>query len=307
MEKKFQLGLVDSSYTYTGKDALEFYSTLLLTGNSKALFKQFSSVKNKINVPSIDMGSLLQEDACELTASGNYTLDTKEISVCDIGFKVPFCVKDWEPLFLSELMRPGSNVEENYPNGIVDYIFAQMRNKISADIENITFQGDTAGSPASLCDGLQKKLLADSAVLDVAVDGTKLHEAANVIGELTEMYLRVPNTLKFRENLRFMINPATAAAYKVAMAATHPALNAYNNGDFQLTFMGIPMVVCPGLGDYKAILCDPQNLWYATDLSSDEMEIMFVKDPVNPKQHYAIGSFKLGFNFGVGAEIVYYN
>lgn len=307
MAKKIKLGLVDSSYTYTGKDADEFYSTVLLTGNSKALFKQFSNVKNKINVPSMDMGSFLQEDACSLDASGNYTLDTKELSVCDVGFKVPFCVKDWEPLFLSELMRPGSNVEANYPNGIVDYIFDQMKLKISADLENITFQGDTAGSPAALCDGLQKKLLADGTVLDVTVDGTKLHESANVIGELKEMYERVPSTIKFRENLRYMVNPATAAAYKLALAATHPAIYAYNNGNFGLNFMDIPMVVCPGLGDYKAILCDPQNLWFACDLMSDEMQIDFTQDPLNKKTHYATGSFKVGFGFGVGAEIVYYN
>lgn len=307
MDKKIKLGLTDSSYTYTGKDAAEFYSTVLLTGNSKALFKQFAGVKNKINVPSMDVGSFLQEDSCELDESGNYTLDTKELATCDVGFKVPFCVKDWEPLFLSEVMRPGSNVDENYPNGIVDYIFAQMKMKISADIENITFRGDTSGSPASLCDGLQKKLLADGTVIDVAVDGTKLHASATVIGELSEMYAAIPNTIKGRPTLRLMINPATASAYKLALVATHPALYASNNADLNLSFMDIPIVVCPGLGDYKAILCDPSNLWYATDLMNDEEFIDFTQDPLNKKKHLATGSFRIGFGFGVGAEIVYYN
>lgn len=307
MEKKINLGLVDSSYTYDGKDAAEFYSEALLTGNSKSLFRQFSGVKNTINVPSLNMGSFLQADACALDAEGNYTLDTKPLSTCDVGFKVPFCVKDWEPLFLSKAMRDGSNVDNNYPQGVVSYIWEQMKMYISKDVEYLTFQGSTTASPPDLCDGLQKLLLADATVIDVAVDGTKLHAKATVIGELEEMYAAIPNTIKFRENLRLMINPATAAAYKLAMVTNHPALYASNNGDFGLNFMDIPIVVCPGLGDYKAILCDPQNLWFGTDLISDEEYMDFTQDPLNKKQHYATGSFRIGFNFGNGSEIVYYN
>ena len=243
MEKKINLGLVDSSYTYDGKDAAEFYSEALLTGNSKSLFRQFSGVKNTINVPSLNMGSFLQADACALYAEGNYTLDTKPLSTCDVGFKVPFCVKDWEPLFLSKAMRDGSNADNNYPQGVVSYIWEQMKMYISKDVEYLTFQGSTTASPPDLCDGLQKLLLADATVIDVAVDGTKLHAKATVIGELEEMYAAIPNTIKFRENLRLMINPATAAAYKLAMVTNHPALYASNNGDFGLNFMDIPIVI----------------------------------------------------------------
>lgn len=304
--EKHTFGLVDSSITYTGKDLDGFYSTALLTGNSKSLIRQLVNVKDKIKLASLDMGDFLQADACSLDASGNYTLDQKTLTVCDLAFKIAFCIKDWENLYLSELMKPGSNVEENYPNGVVDYIFEQIALKISEKTENLLFQGDTAGSPASLCDGFQKKWLADSTVIDVAVDGTKLHSETTVIDELTRMYKAIPDTLD-KSKLMWGINKKTATAFMLAMVENHPALYATNNTDMTLKFMDMTLTVCPGLGDYKSFIADPNNLWYGTDLVSDEREIMFVKDPLNPKNHYAMGSFKFGVEFGIGAEIVYYN
>jgi hypothetical protein len=300
------MGLIDSSITYTGKESEGFYSTALLTGNTKSIIRLIPNVKDKVKIASLDMGDFLQADACTLSADGNYTLDQKEIQVCDLAFKVPFCTKDWESNYLSESLRPGSNVEENYPNGVVDYIFGQMALKISALTERLMFQGDTTASPPDLCDGLQKKLLADATVLDVAVDGTKLHAASTVIGELTKIYNKIPYTLD-KSKVKIMINPATASAYKLALAATNPAIYAYNNGDWKLTFIDVEMIIAPGLGDYKAIAADPMNLIYATDLANDENQIEFIVDPLNKKTAYAVGSFKWGVNYAVGAEIVYYN
>jgi hypothetical protein len=302
-------GLTDNTTAYAGKDAEGFYSTALLTGNSKSNVRQVLNNKNKIKLASLDMGDFLQEDACDLEESGTYTLAQKEISVCDFGFKIPFCVKDWETNYLSQSMKPGANTEENYPNGVVDYIFEQVALKISEETERLFFQGDTAGSPADLCDGIQKKLLADGAVLDVAVDGTKLHTAADVIGELQEMYEKCSAEMLAQfDKLRYFINPKTARAFRLALVADHPALYASNDANLTLTYMGIPMIVCPGLGDHKALLCDPMNLIFTTDLTSDEMQVTFEAKPnTNGKVHYAMGSFKFGAWHIKGAEIVYYN
>lgn len=303
---KLKMGLVDNSTTYTGKDAEGFYSSLLLVGKTREKFRLMPNVKDKAKLTSLDMGDFLQADACTLDASGNYTLDDKTISVCDFAFKVAFCVKDWETNYLSELMRPGANVEENYPNGVIDYIFAQMALKGSALLERITFQGDTLASPPDLCDGLQKKWLADATVVDVAADGTKINAKATVIAELERMYLAIPEVLD-KSTLMWGVTQVTADAYKLALLAANPALVMANGGDLQLSFLGIPLTVVRGLGSTKSFIADPQNLVYATDLASDENEISMVTDPLNPKTNYAIGSFKFGVDFVKGAEIVYYN
>jgi hypothetical protein len=183
----------------------------------------------------------------------------------------------------------------------------KVQEGISAEVEDLTFQGDTEGSPADLCDGLQKQLLADATVIDVAVDGTKLHAAATVVAELTRIYNALPKVVRRSKKAVMMVNIPTAAAYQLALASSNPALVGLNQGDYTLKFIDIPMVVAPGLGDYKAICCDPQNLVWGTDLEKDEMEVSFIKDPINPKTSYAMGSFKFGVIHLVGKEIVYYN
>lgn len=306
MSNKNKFGLVDSSITYNGKNAEGFYSTALLTGNSKEKIRLIPNVKDKVNMASLDLGSILQADACEVDASGNYTLDQKTLTVCDFAFKVALCAKDYEALYLSETLKPGSNVEENYPNGFVDYLLEQVANQISKETEELMFQGDTEGSPASLCDGFQKKWLADATVIDVAVDGTKISAASTVIGELTEMFEAIPETLD-KSKLMWGITQATADAYQLALVAANPALVGYNQGDYALKFMGMPLTVCKGLGANKSFIADPNNLWYGTDLASDEKEVEIITDPLNKKINYVVGSFKMGFQYGVGAEIVYYN
>jgi hypothetical protein len=303
---KTVLSLIDNSTTYTGKEAEGFYSTLLLTGDTRKLFRLMANVKDKAKIASLDMGDFFQADACTLSADGDYTLDDKTITVCDLAFKIPFCIKDWESNYLSALTKPGANVDNNFPNGVIDYIFEQIALKGSALLENLTFQGDTAGSPPTLCDGLEKKWLADNAVIDVAVDATKIEDATTVVGELTRMFVDIPQVLD-KSKLTWGVTQATYDAYQLALVAANPALVGYNQGDRGANFIGMPLTVCRGLSPLKSFIADPNNLIYACDLLSDEQYIDFTQDPLNKKNYYATGSLKFGVDYEKGAEIVYYN
>lgn len=307
MEKKFELSVIDNMTTWTGKDAEGFYSELLLTGDTRKKFRLMANVKSKAKIASLEVGDFFQADACELDAEGNITLDDKTIEVCDLGFKIELCVKDWEDMFLSESMRPGSNVEENFPAGVTDYIQNQIALKGSAFLERLTFQGSTTASPPDLCDGLQKKWLADSAVIDVAVDGTKISAKATVLGELERMYLAIPATLD-KSKLMWGVTQATFDAFKLALLATNPAMVMLTQGDIQPSFLGIPLTVARGLSANKSFIADPQNLIYATDLLSDEQYVsMEVKPGTNKKVYWLQGSLKFGVDYEKGSEIVYYN
>jgi len=300
------MSLIDNT-TWSGKNAQGFYSDALLVGSTKSLFRKELAVKSVVNVSSLNLGSFLQPDACKLVEQGNYTLAQKPLEVCPIGFRIPFCTLDWERNYLSESLAAGANNNPNFPTEAIDYIFMKIKEGISEQTEYLTFQGDTAASPADLCDGLEKQLLADGTVIDVAADGTKIEEAATVIGELTRIYEKIPKTV--RKKVSIFVNITTDAAYRLALSSAtgNPALLAINGDVATTTFAGVPVIVAPGLGDAKAICADPMNLVWGTDLESDEMEISFIQDPTNPKTSYAIGSFKFGVMHLVGKEIVYYN
>lgn len=296
-------GLIDDT-TYTGKDTDGFFSVALLTGDTKSKVRLIPNAKSTVKIGSLNLGDILQPDSCSLDGVGSYTLSQKDLIVCDIAIKVPICAKDYEANYLSESLKPGSNVEENFPNGLVDYLFNLVAEKISEQTEELFWQGDTEASPAALCDGLIKKFLADDTVIDVGA-GTTL-SASNIIAQIGIVYDAIPDTISEKGKVVIFISPKAAKFYRQALVAANPALIAWNNGDFTLRYIDVELVVSPGLPVNDMVAAEPMNLWYGTDLVSDEKEIRLITDPLNPKQSYIITSFKWGVNYGVGAEIVYY-
>jgi hypothetical protein len=296
------MGLIDNT-TYTGKDTDGFFSVALLTGDTKSKVRLIPNAKSTVKMGSLNLGNILQADSCSLEGVGNYTLAQKSLDVCDIAIKVPICAKDYEANYLSESLRAGSNVDQNFPDGFVGYLLELVAQQISTQTENLFWQGDTAGSPVSLCDGLLKKFVADSTVLDVT--GTTL-SASNIITEIGKVYDKVPDTISDNGKVVIFLSRKAAKFYRQALVAANPALIAYNNGDFTLRYIDVELIVSAGMPTDDMVAAEPMNLWYGTDLVTDEKEISIVTDPLNPKQSFIITSFKWGVNYGVGAEIVYY-
>lgn len=295
-------GLIDNT-TYAGKDTDGFFSVALLTGDTKSKVRLVPNVKSTTKMGSLNLGNILQADSCSLEGVGSYTLAQKSLEVCDLAIKVPICAKDFEANYLSESLRPGSNVEENFPNGFIDYLLDLVAQQISAQTEILFWQGDVDGSPASLCDGLLKKFLADGTVIDVGTNAT--FSKSNIIAQIELAYDAIPDTISESGKVVLFLSRKAARFYRQAIVAANPALIAYNNGDFTLRYIDIELVVSAGMPANDIVAAEPLNLWFGTDLISDDKEIEIVKDPTNPKQHYIITSFKWGVNYGVGAEIVY--
>lgn len=297
------MGLIDNT-TYTGKDTDGFFSVALLTGDTKSKVRLIPNAKSTVKMGSLNLGNILQADSCSLEGVGNYTLAQKSLEVCDIAIKVPICAKDYEANYLSESLRAGSNVDQNFPEGFVGYLLELVAQQISTQTEALFWQGDTAGSPVSLCDGLIKKFLADSTVIDVGA-GTVL-SASNIIAQIGIVYDAIPDTISDNGKVAIFISRKAAKFYRQALVTANPALIAYNNGDFTLRYIDVELIVSAGMPTNDMVAAEPMNLWYGTDLVSDEKGIEIVTDPLNPKQSYIITSFKWGVNYGVGAEIVYY-
>lgn len=296
------MALVDNT-TYTGKDTDGFFTIALLTGESKSRIRLVPNAKSTVKLGQLDLGDILTDDSCDITATGTLTLAQKSLEVCNLAVKVPVCVTDYESNYLSETMKPGSNTEENFPGGFKDYLLNLVAMKISEQTEELLWQGDVSGSPSTKCDGLLVKLGADATV--VTVSGTVL-SASNIIAEIGKVYNAIPVTISESGKIVIFLSPRAAQFYRQAIVAANPALIAYNNGDFTLRYIDVELVIAPGMPTNKMVAADPMNLWYGTDLVSDEREIEIVKDPLNPKSHYIMTSFKWGCQFGVGREVVYY-
>jgi len=303
-----KLALIDNTTAWTGKDADGFYSLAVLTGNSKATFRQMANVRDKEKIASLELGSFLQPDGCSVAESGNHTLDDITVSVCLVAFNIPMCTKDYNGMFLSETMKPGSNTEENFPNGLVDYMKFKIEENLNAEVERLTWKGSTTASPPDLCDGILKKLLADTDVVDVASPLT-LSET-NVISELIRIVKLIPKTIlnKPKNTVKIYISTLAARYYELANYAATPALYAYDSALIKLQFAGYELIESPGLPNSTIVITDPMNLIFATDLAVDEHELSFKQNPTpgSEQKYNFIGRFKMGFAHIKGSEILLY-
>lgn len=295
--------------TYSGKDALGFYSLALLGGEFVKGIHLVPDVKSKIKMANLNLSGLLQADSCSFSDSGTATLGQKTLEVCDLKINLEFCTQSFEQNYLSEQLRPGSNSDE-LPASFQEYLVTEIMKHVANDIDYIAMQGDVDASPATnpyvLCDGFLKKWLADSDVIDVT--GTTL-SASNIMAEVAKLYNAVPNTIANRGKVKFYFSPAAAKFYRQALVATNPALIAVNGSSFELSYLGIPIEIVQHLPTNQMFAAEPDNLWFGTDLLSDMEDIRIIPqlDKSGSRAVRFVAFMKVGFNYGNGAEITYYH
>lgn len=293
-----------SSATYCGQDALDFYSKALLIGGSKETFKQYPNVKNTIKLNKIDLANIIQSDSCSFSASGTVSFGQKELTPCAVKVNLEICKEDIEQEWMAALMRAGASGSEVLPAELESYLMDEVTKHINAAIERVVWQGDTTASPADWCDGLVKKMLADGTVIDV--NNTTL-SASNIITELAKVYAAIPATIINSPNLVIYISTAAMKFFRTAVA--NASAETYVNKVAELSYLGIPLIVAPGMADDVMVATTTSNLVLATDLMSDTTEVKFVNmTETTLDQSVRIGArFRIGVDFVYGAEVVLYS
>jgi hypothetical protein len=290
---------------YTGKDLEGFYSKALLTGNTKSVVKFYPNVKSKVKIARLDVSGIIQADSCEFNAFGDTALSQKTLEVCPLKVNLEYCVTTFEANYLSEQLRAGSNTGQVMPESTEAYLLDQVSKNISADLEQLIWQGDSAGSPADLCDGWLVQFEADAEIIDV---GAAVLSAANIIAQIGLVYDAIPATVVNSTDLVIFVSTAAIKFYRQALA-TGGNFAAFNAGDLNPTYLGIPLMVAEGLPTNEMVAAEKGNLWFGSDLMSDFDDVVVIpqyKITGAPTVRLAV-RFKFGTSYGVGTEIVYYH
>lgn len=307
MKKKFQFALVDTT-TYTGKDALDFYSKALLQGQTKSTFKTVPNVKSKIKLPRYDAGDIIRPAGCDWNPGGEGTLSQKEFDVCSFDIQLQLCTSSIETSFLSEQLRAGHNTGEVAPSIFTDYMLNQVQKKIQNDLEDLVINGDasTGGTyPTNICDGLLKKFDEDENVIHVTGD-TAITQT-NVIAEIKKVYDQIPATVLNSPDLKIYVSDHIMRNYFTATAAQ--SNEAYFQGEKQPNFLGIPLHWTPKAPPHRMFAADSQNIILLTDLLNDEEELRVIPmlDTFGIRQLRVSGGFKFGVDYLVSEEVVSYS
>ena len=188
----------------------------------------------------------------------------------------------------------------------MDYYWNEMDNKIQGDLELIRWQGDTeAEGTLALCDGYLVSLGADGTVID---GGTGAVNVGNVLAKMAGVVNVAPAAIIRRKaDLRFYVSSNVANAYELAAAQGNT--QTYVTLPLGLTYLGIKVVVCPGMPDNTMVLTLRDNLIYAFDAEGDSKALKAVNlsDTVAEPYLRTRANMKVGFTHVNGAEIVLYS
>lgn len=281
----------------------EFYSKAYINETVADNFRTLPNVKSSTKLSNVTFGQVLQAETCAFTAPTD-TLDAKEISVCGLSAMAQVCQFDLESSWISQQMAAGSNGNFEVAS-FMNFYWGEMSKVVAENIELLRWQGDTTGTGATvLCDGYEKKLAADTGVIDVTAPTNVT--SANVLGFIQDMYEAAPTALlSGGSDLRMYVSRNVATAYAYAVAAGNTI--AYLTEALPMTYLGVPLVICDGMSDDKAVFTSKNNLVYAFDALSDSSALKAVNlaDTIAEPVIRTRANMKIGFEILNPTEIVY--
>jgi hypothetical protein len=311
--RKLKFDLNVDSTALLCPNPIEFYSKAYITEEVANNYRTLPGIKSATKLATTSFSSILKDSSCDFV-SGTENLDAITIDVTPVSALAEICRFDIEASYLSQSMAKGSNTSfEVQP--FMGFYWDQMSKEIEAEIEGQRWKGDTANTAYSgtsaylkLVDGYEKQLLADSAVLDVALTATTV---ANVIANMSAVYNKLatsaPQLINRTKDLRFYVAPNVAAAYRQAVAAGNTLSFVTKNLDF--SFLDIKIVVAQGMSTNKMVLTLKDNLIYAFDGEGDgkALKAINLEETVAEPKLRTRANLKVGFKIVNGAEIVYFN
>ena len=305
--RKLRFDLNNGANATLTPNAEAFYAQAYL-GSSDIVdnFRTLPGVKFETALGAVTFGDILQPSNCAFTAPTD-TLSAKIMSVCALSAMAQICQFELEQSFVSLQMAQGSNGDFSVAN-FMNFYWSEMANSINGSIESLRWQGDSSllpANPLSLCDGYEVQLgAALSGVIPYSM--TPAPTFAQLLTDLEAAFALVPANIASRTaDLRIYLPTQLVNIYRLGVASGNT--NAYITQDLALTYLGIKIVLCPGMSNDHLVITLKDNLIYLFDAESDPSDLRAVNlsDTVAEPYLRTRANMKIGFNFVNPADIVY--
>ena len=309
--RKLKFDLVNGAGATLTPNAESFYAQAYL-GNSEIVdnFRTLPGVKFEVKIGTVSFGDILQPSTCAFTAPAD-ELTAKKFSVCALSSMAQVCQFDLEQSFISLQMAQGSNGDFSVAS-FMSFYWSEMANSINGSIETLRWQGDTTSlTPAlALCDGYEVALTAGLlSVTDTVINGGTgaITTFATLLTKLDAAYALVPASIASRTaDLRFYLPTQLVNIYRRGVAAGNT--QAFITQDLSLTYLGIKIVLCPGMSNNTFVMTLKDNLVYLFDGEGDPSDLRAVNlaDTVAEPYIRTRANMKIGFGYVNGKDIVFY-
>lgn len=298
---------VNVTSTYAGEFAKDYIAAMLQASPTigKNLLTIKPNIKYKEVVKVLSTSDLIQSQNCDFNPLGTVTLTERILEPKRLQVNLKLCKEsfrsDWEAIDM------GFSAWDTLPKTFSDFLIANIAESVAAQNEHDIWQ-------YGAITGFTALFKADSSVVDVTkVTGIT---SATIQNELAKMANAVAALANGKNHKIFMAKDL-AMLYLISLGgfASNLGANGYKGegpqglGQIsQLSFAGIPIEVVD-LPAGEMVALDPKNAWIGFGLLSDQNEVKVIdlsaidgSDNVNIVMKYS-----LGVQYGIGAEIIYYN
>jgi hypothetical protein len=311
---RFDLTIDPSAALAPNADA--FYAQAYLGGTEITdNFRTLPGIKYKTKIGTVTFGSqLLAASPCNFPNLNTDDLSSHEVDVCALSAMAQVCQFDLEQSFVSLQMAAGSNGDFTVAN-FFNFYWSEMANAVNGQIEQLRWIGNTSlppiapgvPDPLSLCDGYEVQFGAPgSGIVPYTMVGGINPTFANLLTNIQSAFALVPAAIASRTaDLRIYLPTQLVNLYRLGVAQGNT--NAFITQDLALTYLGIKIVLCPGMSNNKILITLKDNLIYAFDGEGDSSDLRAINlaDTVAEPVIRTRANMKVGFSFVNPQDIVF--
>jgi len=312
--RKLRFDLNIDASALLAPNAEAFYAQAYLGSTEIAdNFRTLPGIKYKTKIGTVTFGTgLLATSPCNFPNLNTDDLSSHEVDVCALSAMAQVCQFDLEQSFVSLQMSAGSNGDFSVAN-FFNFYWSEMANAVNGQIEALRWRGDTlsVNPQLDLCDGYEKQLAASVVAGDVINGGTGAITTFSGVGglgaKLEAAFALVPAAIASRTaDLRIYMPTQLVNIYRLGVASGNT--QAFITQDLNLTYLGIKIVLCPGMSNNKFVITLKDNLIFAFDGEGDPSDLRAVNlsDTVAEPVIRTRANMKVGFSFVNPTDIVYY-
>mgnify|MGYP003635953628 CR=1 FL=1 len=290
---------------YAGKSAGFYISAALRQANSMEFLTMIENIKYKSNIQKMANASMVKDATCNFTEAGTLTLTEAILTPKNLQVNTDICKKSLLESWEAQQMRAGAGAPP--PASFDDYVISYMGEIIANATEVSLWTGNdaSAGEFTGFVGGGVGHLVTDATVVDVAKVGATFL-ATNIIENLQNCTEAIASTVYTKDDLYIYMSPKSYRLY-ISAISTLGYVNAYSmNGDYDAVFEGIRLAVCNGMKDNVLVAAEKSNLFFGTDLLSDQtrIQLMDMSQLDGSDNMRLVARYSGGTQVGIGADTV---
>ena len=311
LNKKYNFDIEVIADTYAGELALPYVAAAVKSPDTvaKGFVRQIDGLNKSAVIGNVGSPTPVQASvagSCGFNDGSNTTFDEQVLTLSQYKVNEEICRSTVFPTWIGQNMQRNGDL----PQSFSDFLMATVAGNAGQQIENGIWRGILDGTNNSV------GFLSNDGVFNAdgwAASATASFEAqaitaitnANCFDQFALVYdkavAEVPAILN-KPDVAFYVSVKTYGLYMQEMAAAGQGQGINQLGGNQnltgMTFLGIPIYVCPGTFDDSIVLTYTSNMVYGTNLATDTTEAQII-----PTYNYlGNDAVRIIMNFAVGVQ-----